>query len=175
MPHKRNPVGASVAAAAAIRAPGLVATMVAAMPQEHERALGGWQVEWETIPELVHLTGGAARAIADALEGLVIDAERMRANLDATHGLVLAESVSMALARHVGKARAHELIQSAAHRATDERLPLADVLAADPDVTRWLDRSEIERRLDPEQYLGASRAFVERALARHDQRPSANA
>src|SRR5439155_7339951 len=90
MPHKQNPVGASVALAAAVRAPGLVATMLAAMPQEHERGLGGWQAEWDTLPELVQLTAGAARAMADGLEGLVVDAARMRANLDLTHGLIMA-------------------------------------------------------------------------------------
>src|SRR5260221_7983681 len=86
MPHKRNPVGAAVALAAAIRAPGLVATFLAAMPQEHERGLGGWPAEWETLPELVLLAAGAARAMADGLDGLVVDPARMRANLDLTHG-----------------------------------------------------------------------------------------
>ena len=79
MPQKRNPVGASVVLAAALRAPALVATMLAAMPQEHERGLGGWQAEWETMPELVHLAGGAAKHMADMLAALEVDVKRMRA------------------------------------------------------------------------------------------------
>jgi 3-carboxy-cis,cis-muconate cycloisomerase len=86
MPHKQNPVRSSIALAAAVRAPGLVATILTAMPQEHERGLGGWQAEWETMPELVRVTGAAARAMAEALEGLVVETGRMRANLDITHG-----------------------------------------------------------------------------------------
>src|SRR5664279_6046307 len=98
MPQKRNPVGASVVLAASLRAPGLVATMLAALPHEHERGLGGWQVEWETLPELVHLAAGAARHVAEMLDGLEVDVTRMRANVDITNGVALAESVSMVLA-----------------------------------------------------------------------------
>ena len=103
MPHKRNPVRATVAIAAAIRTPGLVSTILSAMLQEHERGLGGWQAEWDTIPELVTTAGQAAAAIAGALEALVVDPTRMRANLDMTGGLILTESVAMRLAPQIGK------------------------------------------------------------------------
>ena len=166
MPHKRNPVGASVALTAAVRAPGLVATMLAAMPQEHERALGGWQAEWMTMPELILVAAGAARSTADALEGLVVDAERMRANLEMTRGLVLAEAVSMALGEHMGKSEAHAHVEAASRRAVDQRRTLAETLAEDPAITRWLPPNEIAARLAPESYLGAARTFVERVLAR---------
>ncbi len=168
MPHKRNPLGASVAIAASLRAPGLVATMLAAMPQEHERGLGGWQAEWETLPELVHLTAGAARHVAEMLAGLEVDAARMRTNADMTHGLALAESVSMALAEHIGKAEAHHVIEDASRRAISERRPLAAVLAGTPGVTRYLSTAEISRCLTADQYIGSASTFVNRALAHHE-------
>jgi 3-carboxy-cis,cis-muconate cycloisomerase len=81
MAHKHNPVAAVSALACAKRAPGLVATMLAAMEQEHERAAGGWQAEWGTLSELLALTGSAAAWVRDLLEHLEVDPERMRANL----------------------------------------------------------------------------------------------
>ena len=168
MPHKRNPVSASVALASATRAPGLVATLLAAMGQEHERGLGGWQAEWETLPELVRVAGGAARSIADALDGLVVDVERMRANIEVTGGLVLAEAVSATLGSRLGKAKAHELVEAACRKAVSEKRPLGAVLAEDPQISRSLSPDEIEVLMMPEAYLGSSAEFVQRVLARED-------
>ena len=168
MPHKRNPVSASVALAAAARTPGLVATFLGAMAQEHERGLGGWQAEWETLPELARVTAGSARSIADALSGLVVDPARMRANLEATGGLVLAEAVSAALAKPLGKARAHELVEAACKRAVAGRRPLVEILAADAEVARHLSAGDVDRLLTPDNYLGASAAFVARALSKEN-------
>jgi 3-carboxy-cis,cis-muconate cycloisomerase len=175
MPHKRNPVGAAVTLAAAIRAPGLVATFLAAMPQEHERGLGGWPAEWETLPELVLLAAGAARAMADGVDGLVVDPSRMRANLDLTHGLVMTEAISMALALPMGKEQAHRAVEAASQRALATRRLLADVLAEDPTITRHLSPSDLAARLTPESYLGAAAEFVRQALARHRGRGSKRA
>ena len=166
MPHKRNPVSTSVALAAAARAPGLVATMLAAMNQEHERGLGGWQAEWNTLPELVLLAAGGARALADSIDRLVVDAPRMRANLDATGGAALSEAIVMALAGPLGRREAHARVEAAVRRATDERRAFADVLAEDSVVTSHLERGDIARRLTPDHYLGVARAFVERVLSR---------
>jgi 3-carboxy-cis,cis-muconate cycloisomerase len=166
MPHKQNPVGASVALAAAVRAPGLVATMLSAMPQEHERGLGGWQAEWTTLPELVLLTAGAARAMAAALDGLMINDARMRENLGRTHGLITSEAITMALAPHVGKKDAHRMVEVAVEHARTSGGTLAEALAADPAVTRHLSADDIERQLSAEQYVGAARVLVERVLAR---------
>jgi 3-carboxy-cis,cis-muconate cycloisomerase len=166
MPQKQNPVRASVALAAAGRAPELVASILAAMPQEHERGLGGWQVEWTALPELVRVTAGASRAIADAVETLRIDEPRMRANLDSTRGLALAEAAAVALSAHMARSEAHALVAAASRRVRIDGISLADALAADPAVTSWMTRDEIERRLAPESYLGEARRFVERVLAR---------
>jgi 3-carboxy-cis,cis-muconate cycloisomerase len=170
MPHKRNPVSASVAIAASVRAPSLVATMLQAMPQEHERGLGTWQAEWQTLPDLVMCCAGGVRATAEMLRDLEIDPARMRANVDATGGLVMAEAVSMALAHRIGKPAAHDLIESACRRAATEQRTLQDVLLADAHVTAQLTPDEIARALTPEHYLGSARTIVQRVLDRYDQR-----
>ena len=168
MPHKRNPVRAAIAVAAAVRAPGLVATVLSAMPQEHERGLGGWQAEWEVVPELVLVAGDAAGAVAGALDALIVDPARMRANLDLTNGLVMAEAVMVRLTPHLGRTVAHERVGAACRRALTEGRSLGDILTEDAVVTRVLDRHEIERTLSPEAYLGAARTFVENTLARRE-------
>ena len=170
MPQKQNPVRAAIAIAAAVRAPGLVATMLGAMPQEHERGLGGWQAEWDTMPQLVMIAGDAASALAGALQALVVDPARMRANLEITKGLVFAEAVTMGLAPRLGKEEAHARVARAALRASDERRPFLDLLCEDPAVIAILNRSEIATLLSPEASPGSAAAFVARALARHGEK-----
>ena len=170
MPQKRNPVGASIALAAAVRVPGLVATMLHAAVQEHERGLGNWPAEWETLPQIVMLTAGALDAMAEVAGGLDIHADRMRANLDLTHGLIFAEAVQMALAPAIGRDAAHSLVAGACRRAGERRVHLRDILENEPRVNEVLDREAIGRLFDPTAYLGESRAYIERALVRHPAR-----
>lgn len=165
MPHKRNPVAAAVVIAAATRTPGLVATMLAAMVQEHERGLGGWHAEWSTLPELCVLGGGAVHLSVATLAGLEVDARRMRANLDATRGLIMAEAVQMALGARIGRLAAHDLIEAGCKRAVAEQTHLRDVLSADRRVTQHLAAADLDRLFDPTHYLGAAEEFVARALA----------
>ena len=113
MPHKRNPVAAATALAAATMAPNLAATIFAAQVQDHERSAGPWHAEWPTLPTLQLVTSGALAAIVDIAEGLEVDAARMRVNLDATHGLIMAEAVTFALAEKIGKSDAHHLVEAA--------------------------------------------------------------
>jgi 3-carboxy-cis,cis-muconate cycloisomerase len=169
MPHKRNPVRAAAIVSAALRAPGLVATILSAMLQEHERGLGGWQAEWEAIPDLVITVGRAAHALADSLDALIVDVGRLRANVEMTRGLTLAEAVSMRLAEKIGKHDAHATIDRVAARAQKEHQSFADALAADPDVTRVLSRSEIDEALSPDAYLGAAETFVANVLTRRQR------
>ena len=82
MAHKHNPVAAVSVLACTTRVPGLVASVLAAMEQEHERAAGAWQAEWGVHLELLELVGSAAAWSRELLENLVIDPARMRANLD---------------------------------------------------------------------------------------------
>lgn len=167
MPQKRNPVGASIALAAAVRVPGLVATMLSAAVQEHERGLGDWPAEWETLPQIVMLTAGALEAMAEVVGGLDVDEARMRANLDLTRGQIFAEAVQMALAPKIGRDTAHSLVAGACRRAAAEGIHLRDILHAEPDVSAVLDRDAIDRLFDPAGYLGESDAYIERALVRY--------
>ena len=167
MPHKRNPVGAAVLIGAATRAPGLVATMLSAMPQEHERSLGLWHAEWETLPELCCLLSGALQQARLLLPGLEVDAARMRANLDLTRGLVLAEAVSIALAQRIGRERAHHLVEQCCRQAVNESRHLRDVLGANSEVSAELSATELDRLLDPAHYLGLAQSWVARAVAEH--------
>jgi 3-carboxy-cis,cis-muconate cycloisomerase len=168
MPHKRNPVGCAIALSAAIRVPPLVATLLAAMTQEHERGLGGWHAEWETLPEIFRLTSGALAQMATAFEGLEVDVAAMRANLDKTHGLLMAEAVSMTLAERIGKAEAHHLVETASRRAVAQGCSLADALAAMPEATQHLSPTALAEVMQPERYLGAATAFIQRALEEGD-------
>jgi 3-carboxy-cis,cis-muconate cycloisomerase len=141
--------------------------MLSAAVQEHERGLGNWPAEWETLPQIVLLTSGALDAIAEVVEGLEVDAARMRANLDLTQGQIFAEAVQMALAPRIGRDTAHSLVAGACRRVAAEGLHLRHILERDPKVSGSLDAQALDRLFDPEQYLGESGAYIERALARY--------
>ena len=130
MPHKRNPVASMIALAAAMRAPHRVAALLATMPQEHERGLGNWQAELAEWPGLFMSAHGAVHALADAAAGLTVDTARMRRNIDALQGLVFAEGVAMLLATHIGKSRAHALLEAWSAQAVGERMHLLNVALA---------------------------------------------
>ncbi|PBP88340.1 3-carboxy-cis,cis-muconate cycloisomerase [Pseudomonas syringae] len=167
MPHKRNPVGAAVMISTATRAPGLVATMLAAMPQEHERSLGLWHAEWETLPELCCLVSGSLQQALQVIPGLQVDAERMAINLQSTKGLVLAEAVSIALAQRIGRDAAHHLVEQCCRRAVEQGAHLRQVLGEIPQISEQFSSDELDRLLDPAHYLGQARHWVERAVAEH--------
>ena len=167
MPHKRNPVAAIAAIAGARRTPGLVATLLAAMPQEHERAAGNWHAEWAPLRELLVATGSAAAWLAESLRSLRVDPERMRANLELTGGLLLAERITTALRPILGRLAAHELVETACRRATGQQRTLLDELLDTPAVVDALGPERIRSLLDPSGYLGSTQELIERALQRH--------
>ena len=167
MPQKRNPVAATVVAAAAARVPGMVATVLAAMAQENERAAGGWQAEWETLPGLVGVFAGALHHLTDAIAGLEVDAERMRANLDRTGGLVFAEAVRLALAPRLGRAEAARTTAAACDRARAGGRPLREVLAVDPAVSPHLSGTDLAALFEAHGATEAASALVDRVLAAH--------
>ncbi|WP_166363762.1 3-carboxy-cis,cis-muconate cycloisomerase [Pseudomonas akapageensis] len=169
MPHKRNPVGAAVLIGAATRVPGLLATMYSAMPQEHERSLGLWHAEWETLPEICCLVSGALQQALLLAEGMEVDATRMGRNLDLTQGLVMAEAVSIVLAQRLGRDAAHHLLEHCCKRAVAEQRHLRAVLGDEPRVTAELSADELDRLLDPAHYLGQAQRWVERAVAEHNE------
>ncbi|HUN43303.1 MAG TPA: adenylosuccinate lyase family protein [Acetobacteraceae bacterium] len=165
MPQKRNPIASEYILAAARGAQALVPLMLGAMAQDHERATGPWQAEALAVPQAFVLTHGAllqARAIA---EGMVVDAARMRRNLELTHGLIVAEAVMMGLAPHLGRGEAHHVVKHACDVALAEGIGLADALAREPAVTEKLDRVAIEHLTDPAGYLGSADAFIDRVVA----------
>lgn len=167
MPHKRNPVGSAVLISAATRVPGLLSTLFSAMPQEHERSLGLWHAEWETLPEICCLVAGALAQALNIAQGLEVDAQRMAQNLDLTHGLVLAEAVSIELAQRVGRETAHHLLEQCCKRAVAEHRHLRAVLGDEPEISAQLSSDELDRLLDPAHYLGQATTWVERARAEH--------
>jgi 3-carboxy-cis,cis-muconate cycloisomerase len=167
MPQKRNPVGAAIALAAAVRIPGLVSTMLSAAVQEHERGLGNWPAEWETLPEIAMLAAGALDAMAGAVQGLDVDAARMRVNLDLTGGQLMAEAVQMSLAPALGRDVAHQLVARACKQALEQHRHLREVLDEDPQVGKVLDRTALHALFEPAAYLGATDIFIDRVLARH--------
>jgi 3-carboxy-cis,cis-muconate cycloisomerase len=165
LPHKHNPVAAVAATAAAARTPGLVATVLSTMAQEHERAAGAWHAEWRPLNDLLRATGSAAAWLRDSLTHLRLDAHRVRTNLDLTGGLAQAERVTTALAGDMGRLDAHDLVTRASARASDEGRPLLDVLVEMPEVA--LDHDHLHHLLDPAQATGSAGLFVDRALAAH--------
>jgi 3-carboxy-cis,cis-muconate cycloisomerase len=166
LPHKRNPVAAVSALAATRRAPGLVATLLALMPQAHERAAGEWQAEWRPLLDLLEVVGSGAAWLLDCLTHLGVDADRMRANLGATGGRLLAERAVEGLAPLLGRGPARELV---GRLATDDDLasrPLAELLLERSELAS-LAPATVRGWFDPEAYLGSARTFVTRAVEAH--------
>ncbi len=140
--------------------------MLAAMTSDHERSTGAWQSESLALPQCVALTAGAlahARSIAD---GMRVDVERMRRNLDLTEGLIMAEAVATALVPVIGRAAAEAAVARACDRAIEKRISLAAVLRDDPELRPHLSDADIEGLTDPAAYLGSAGAFVDRVVAR---------
>jgi 3-carboxy-cis,cis-muconate cycloisomerase len=169
MPHKNNPVAALSARAAARRAPGLVATLLMCMEQEHERAAGAWYAEWEAVSTLLSTVGSAAAWLADSLGSLEVDRERMASNV-ATYGAAMAaEAVAEALTRALGRTGAHDMVS----RAVREPRGMRTALLEQREVTDVLSTADLDALLDPAQHVGQARALVDRALAQRGPAPTA--
>jgi 3-carboxy-cis,cis-muconate cycloisomerase len=164
MPQKRNPIASEYILAAARTVHALMPVMFGAMAADHERATGPWQAELLALPQAFVLTHGALQHACTIAGGMVIDAQRMRRNLDLTGGLIVSEAVMMGLASHVGRGEAHHVVKHACDIALAERIPLAEALARDAGVASRLDRAAIERLTDPANYLGSTDAFIDRVL-----------
>jgi 3-carboxy-cis,cis-muconate cycloisomerase len=165
MPHKRNPVGSAVALAASLRVPALVSVMLSAMVQEHERGLGSWQAEWETLPQIFLLAAGALRQVTEVILGLDVDQGRMRRNLEAAPGGAFAGIAALALAAHLGKPEADALVERAHRRALEQGRHLREALAEEPAVRAHLAAGELERLFDPAGAAGAAGELVDRVLS----------
>ena len=164
MPQKRNPIASEYVLASARMVQALVPVMQGAMAQDHERATGPWQAELLALPQAFVLAHGALWHTVEIAEGMVVDVARMRRNLDATGGLIVAEAVMMGLAPHLGREAAHHAVKHGCDRALAEGISLADALMAEPEVTARLDRAAIDALTDPAAYLGSADAFISRVL-----------
>lgn len=166
MPQKRNPIASEYVLAAQRGVQALVPLMQGAMTDDHERGTGPWQAEMLALPQAFVLTHGAllhARAIAG---GMVVDADRMRRNLDATRGLIVAEAVMMGLAPMLGRERAHHVVGHASDTALTEGIGLAEALLREAEVTAHFGADAVQRMTDPAAYLGSADAFIDRILQR---------
>lgn len=166
MPQKRNPIGCALTLAAANRVPGLAATFLAAMVQEHERAVGGWQSEWTTVAEVIQATGLAAASMAEVAGGLTLDEARMRQNIETTKGAIFAERAMMLLGSALGRDIAHRIVEEATRRSAAQGRRLAEVLRENPEVMRHLPEEMLDRLERPEEYLGAAESFRKRLLSK---------
>ncbi len=168
MPQKQNPLACAMILASAARLPGLVSTMLVAMQQEHERGLGLWQAEWETLPEIFRITAAALGRSIEIAEGLQVDAARMASNLEAMLGLPLSEAISTALASKIGRSAAHDILRKSALESRETGLHLSTILKAVPEVTAHLTLAEIDQLLQPREYLGSTKHFIDRVLGDPD-------
>ena len=164
MPQKRNPISSIYITALNSVVRQQVAALLDAMVEDHERASGPWEIEWIVLPEIFCLTAGALAHTRTVLDGLHVDENKMRANLDGTDGLIVSEAVMMELGPHLGRQRAHDVVYDVCRRAitTGRRLP--DVLAENSEIAAHLDRAGLERLCDPANYLGQAGAMVDRVL-----------
>jgi 3-carboxy-cis,cis-muconate cycloisomerase len=165
MPQKRNPVTLAALISSALRVPGLVSTVLSSMVQEHERGLGGWQAEWETVPAICALTLAALERFGEFLPQLEVMPDAMSKNLGVTNGQIVAEAVSMALAAHEGRDKAHVLVAKASRHASQQNIPLLQSLFQSKEITAHLGAAELETLLDPSNYLGSSSEFIDAVLS----------
>ena len=160
MPHKRNPVLATLIRSASTQVPHYAAAVVMGMAAEDERAGGLWQAEWQPLRECLRLTGGAAAAAAELVEGLTVRPARMASNLALVGELVASERVAAVLAPVLGKAQARALVTTLCRRSVDEDRPLTELLIE----ANVLPPEEITDLLNPLNYTGAASLLVTRAL-----------
>jgi len=164
MPQKRNPISCCYIHACAASVRQGVAALLDAMVEDHERATGPWEIEWITLPGIFTFAGGALAQACFVLEGLEVHTERMRANLDATRGLIVSEAVMMALAPKMGRDKAHDVLYAIIHDPAMGDKSLTEMLLRCEDVMADIPESEIRRMTDATNYLGLSEAMVDRVL-----------
>ncbi len=169
LPNKRNPAACSLTLAAAHRVPGLVASFLSAMLQEHERGVGGWLAEWPVVAAVIESTGVAIASMAEVAEEVSVDAQKMRLNIEHTKGAIFAERAMMLLGAKLGRDVAHKVVEGAVRKSVKEGRHLAAVLAETAEVTTHLGRAELKGLEEPEQYLGSAETFRKALAAESDR------
>ncbi len=165
MPQKRNPISSCYIHAAISVVRQHAAALMDAMVADHERSTGPWEIEWISLPESFCLLAGALNQTRAVLEGLEVDAQAMRRNIDLTHGLVMSEAVMMGLGPYIGREYAHDLVYDICRQAVQQRRPLLDLLCDNAEIMKHVDRAQLAAMCDPANYLGQSGLMVDRVLA----------
>ena len=159
MPQKRNPVLSQQIIVAGRLVRSQASGMLEAMVQDHERGSATWQSEWTLVPDAASHTLAALERMVELTDGLEVHADRMRENLRLTDHLVFAESVMMALARHVGRQRAHDLVD-AAIAETRQGSSFINALHRSKEISGVLAPSDLKRIFDGEMYVDAADRVV---------------
>lgn len=165
MPQKRNPISCLYIHANISVARQHAAALMDAMVADHERSTGPWEIEWVSVPEIFCLMSGALKQTKFVLQGLEVDADRMRANMDMTNGLVMSEAVMMGLGTYLGREYAHDLVYDLCRQALKENRPLIDILEAHPEINCHVNRSQLEHMCNPVHHVGQAGVMVDRVLA----------
>jgi 3-carboxy-cis,cis-muconate cycloisomerase len=169
MPQKRNPISSVYITATTSLVRQHVVALLDAMVEDHERATGPWEIEWVAVPEIFSLSAGALAQTRFIVSGLEVDEKKMRANLDITRGLIVSEAVMMGLGPHIGRQYAHDLVYDICRQVLATGRPLVDLLAANKEIAKHLDRAALEELCDPANYLGQAGEMVDRVLARRQK------
>ena len=165
MPQKRNPISSELILAASKIARQQAGLMLDGLVTDLERATGPWHAEWAAIPQAFLATASALHQSKFMLGGLIVDAGRMRRNLDITSGLIVAEAVMMGLAPHIGRQEAHDVVYDSCRLAGERGVSLLDALLESKEVMAHLDHAALAKLCDPANYLGIAPAMVDRVLA----------
>jgi len=163
LPHKANPILSWQIMAGATLVQRNADAMIGAVRQEQERSGHGF-IEGRVVPEAFIESHACLEKMLALLDGLRVDTGRMRRNLDATGGMIVAEAVQMALAPSLGRLRAHDLVHQACAESVKPGRVLLDTLAEMPEVHAALSRDDLRRLLDPCRYLGSAGAIVDRVV-----------
>jgi 3-carboxy-cis,cis-muconate cycloisomerase len=165
MPQKRNPISSVYITAQTAMVKQLVAALLEAMIEDHERATGPWEIEWIALPEIFMLSAGALAQTRFVVEGLQVNEKKMRANLDVTNGLIMSEAVMMGLGAKMGRNRAHDVVYDICREVVKTGSPLIDLLEQNDEIRKHADRETLEKLTDPANYLGVAGEMVDRMLA----------
>jgi 3-carboxy-cis,cis-muconate cycloisomerase len=164
MPQKRNPISSVYITAQTAMVKQLVAALLEAMIEDHERSTGPWEIEWIALPEIFMLSAGALAQTRFLVEGLQVNEKKMRDNLDITNGLIMSEAVMMGLGAAMGRNRAHDVVYDICREVVKTGRPLVDLLAANKEISKHADRKTLEKLTDPANYLGVAGEMVDRVL-----------
>jgi 3-carboxy-cis,cis-muconate cycloisomerase len=170
MPQKRNPISSVYITAQSAMVKQLVAALLEAQVEDHERSTGPWEIEWIALPDIFMLSAGALAQTRFVLDGLQVNEKKMRENLDITNGLIMSEAVMMGLGAAMGRNRAHDVVYDVCREVVKTGRPLLDLLAEDREISKHADRKTLEKLTDPANYLGVAGEMVDRVLKMRKKR-----